>query len=322
MKRRGRLYEEICSIDNLILAEKKARKGKSKQRGVVLFDRNPKDNIINLHYVLANREYRTSQYDVFTIFEGKEREIYKLPYYPDRIVHHAIMNVLEPIFVASFTKDTYSCIKGRGIHKCLFNLRTSLEENNEYCLKVDIKKFYPNVNNTILKQFLRKKFKDGDLLLLLDEIIDSNVGLPIGNYLSQFFANFYLTYFDHWIKEELRVKHYFRYCDDIVILGQSKEELHNIRFRIQNYLYYNLGLELSNYQVFPIYKRGIDFVGYKSYHRYTKLRKGIKKRFIKMIKYNNNTKSKAAYNGWLVYCNSINLRQKYIKNEQNFRFKS
>lgn len=121
MKRIGNLYNKICSIDNLTLAEKKSRRGKGKQYGVKLFDINKEDNIINLHHILINKEFKTSKYYRFKIFEGKEREIFKLPYYPDRIVHHAIMNVLEKYFVNTFTSDTYSCIKGRGIHKASYN---------------------------------------------------------------------------------------------------------------------------------------------------------------------------------------------------------
>lgn len=204
MKRKGFLYEQICSIDNLILAEKKARRGKSKQYGVIKFDRNKDDLLINLHHILLNKEFKTSNYTKFIINDGKEREIFRLPYYPDRIVHHAVMNIMEDIFVKSFTADTYSCIKGRGIHKCLNSLNIALNDRKEtkYCLKIDIKKYYPSVDNNILKELLRRKVKDKDLLYLLDNIIDSAEGLPIGNYLSQYLANFYLTYFDHWIKEE------------------------------------------------------------------------------------------------------------------------
>lgn len=315
MKRIGNLYDKISSIDNLLLAEKKARKGKSKQHGVKFFDRNREDNIINLHHVLVNKEYKTSEYTVFKIFEGKERIIYRLPYYPDRIVHHAVMNVLEPIFVSSFTKNSYSCIKKRGIHKALTDVRLALKdkEGTKYCLKLDVKKFYPSINHDILKKLLRRKFKDPNLLAMLDEIIDSAEGVPIGNYLSQYLANFYLTYFDHWLKEEMGVKYYFRYCDDLVILGSSKEELHELTNKIRAYLYDELKLKVkSNYQVFPISSRGLDFVGYKCYHDYTLLRKAIKKRFISMIKYNRNTKSVASYNGWLSWCNSKNLTNKYI----------
>lgn len=315
MKSYNNLYNQIISIDNLKLAEKKARLGKSKQYGVKLFDKNSEDLIINLHHILSNKEYKTSAYDIFDLFDGKLRTIYKLPYYPDRITHHALMNVLEPIFVKSFTKNTYSCIKRRGIHKCLRDLNISLKDkdNTQYCLKIDIKKFYPSINHKILKQLLRRKFKDNDLLNLLDEIIDSADGIPIGNYLSQYLANFYLTYFDHWIKENLKVKYYFRYCDDLVILGNSKGDLHRILSEIRIYLYNNLKLKLnSNYQIFFVESKGIDFIGYKSYHTHILLRKSIKLNFIKMIKYNNNLKSKASYNGWLCHCNSYNLRNKYL----------
>ena len=318
MKRIGNLYEKICSIDNLILAEKKARRGKSKQRGVKLFDRNKEDNLISLHHVLVNLEYKTSKYHVFKIFEGKEREIFRLPYFPDRIVHHAIMNILEPIFVSTFTKDTYSCIKNRGIHKASHSLRKSLKSKEfKYCLKLDIQKFYPNIDHTILKTLLRKKFKDRDLLKILDEIIESTEGIPIGNYLSQWFANFYLSDFDHWLKEIKSIKHYFRYCDDVCILGETKEELHRLLFNIRVYLHRELKLKIkSNYQIFLIKSRGIDFVGYVHYEDYTLLRPSIKRRFIRMIKHNKNNKSIASYNGWLTHCNSINLRNTYIKHEK------
>jgi len=202
MKRVGNLYSKICTIANLKLADSKARLGKSRQYGVILHDKNKEDNIINLYHVLNKREYKTSLYTVYTISEPKKREIYRLPYYPDRIVHHGIMNILKPIFLSIFTADTYSCIEGRGIHGVWRTLRKSLldVQGTTYCLKLDIKKFYPSIDHDILKVLLRKKFKDPRLLLLLDEIINSAPGIPIGNYLSQYLANFYLTYFDHWIK--------------------------------------------------------------------------------------------------------------------------
>lgn len=114
MKRIGNLYNKIISIENLELADLKAQKGKSRQYGVKVHNSNKQDNILKLHELLKNNKYKTSNYSTFKIFEPKERDIFRLPYYPDRIVHHAIMNVLEPIFVSSFTADTYSCIKGRG----------------------------------------------------------------------------------------------------------------------------------------------------------------------------------------------------------------
>lgn len=321
MKRFGYLYESICSTNNLRLADKKARKGKSRQHGVKLFDRNPEQNILNLHEVLVNQRYQTSRYTVFTIYEGKEREIFRLPYYPDRIVHHAIMNVLEPIFVSGFVKNTYSCIKKRGVHKCARDLRVSLRdvEATRYCLKLDIQKFYPNIDHSILKKLLLRKFKDQKLLNLLGEIIDSpgEKGVPIGNYLSQFLANFYLSGFDHWLKEDRKVQHYFRYCDDLVILGSDKNQLRKLFHKIEEYLNVNLNLKIkANYQIFPVASRGIDFLGYRFFHTHVLLRDSIKKKFINMIRHYNNYRSRVAYNGWLVHCDSINLRRKYLHEER------
>ncbi|KAF7276058.1 hypothetical protein GWI33_010963, partial [Rhynchophorus ferrugineus] len=137
MKRIGNLYEKIISIENLTIADAKAQKSKGKQYGVVLHNKNREANILKLHKMLQNKTYQTSQYDIFKVYEPKEREVYRLPYFPDRIAHHAIMNVLEPIFVANYTADTYSCIKKRGIHAASFALRKALKKENEttYCLK-------------------------------------------------------------------------------------------------------------------------------------------------------------------------------------------
>jgi RNA-directed DNA polymerase len=315
MKRINNLYERICSIENLQLADSIARKGKAKQPGVIAHDKNREANIQQLHEMLMNKTYRTSEYTTFTIFEPKERIIFRLPYFPDRITHHAVMKVLEPLFVSVFTTDSYSCIKGKGIHAAAKAVKRALNdvENPRYCLKLDVKKFYPSVDHDTLKQLLRRKIKDNDLLWLLDEIIDSTEGLPIGNYLSQYFANFYLTYFDHWMKEEKRVRYYFRYADDLVILSNSKPYLHQLLADIKEYLQDNLKLTVKgNYQVFPVEKRGIDFVGYVFYHTHTLLRKSIKQNFARMLKKNRNAQSIASYNGWATHCNSKNLLNKLL----------
>lgn len=296
MKRIGNLYNKIISIENLYLAERNAGKRKTKYSEIINFRRNLDENILKLHKSLINKNYVVSEYSYFLIYEPKERKISKLPY-KDRIVHHAILLHTEVIFTSSFISQTYSCIKNRGIHNCLKILTKYIRNNDlSYCLKLDIRKFYPSINNDKLKLLLRRKFKDRDLLNLFDKIIDSHKGVPLGNYTSQFFGNFYISQFDHWVKEELSEKFYLRYCDDIVILGNSKEHLHNLRIKVQKYLLEELGLVLSNYQVFPI-TEGIDFLGYKSYKKYILLRKSIKLRFIRMIRYNRNKKSLASYNG-------------------------
>jgi RNA-directed DNA polymerase len=315
MKRQNNLYEQIYTIENIQLADAVARKGKLNQPGVIEHDRNRSENIQQLHLMLKNKTFHTSAYTTFKIYEPKERLIFKLPYFPDRIAHHAIMNILEPIFVSTFTKDTYSCIKKRGIHAAARAVKKALNDVSEtqYCLKLDIKKFYPNIDHNVLKALLRRKFKDADLLWLLDEIIDSTDGLPIGNYLSQYLANFYLAYFDHWIKEDKQVKYYFRYADDLVFLSDNKPYLHELLSDIRNYLLEELKLNLKdNYQVFPVKERGIDFVGYVFRHTHTLLRKSIKQSFARMLKRNRNKRSIASYFGWACHCNSKNLLNKLL----------
>lgn len=315
LKRIGNLYEQIYAIDNLRLADSIARKGKLKQFGVIEHDKNRDANILLLHAMLKNKTYKTSQYTTFTVFEPKERLIFRLPYFPDRITHHAMMNILEPIFMSTFTADTYSSIKGRGIHLALRKLKTALcdFDNTTYCLKLDIKKFYPSIDHEILKKLIRRKIKDKDLLWLLDEIIDSTSGVPIGNYLSQTLANFYLTYFDHWAKENLHIRYYFRYADDMVILANNKPYLHDILFKIKNYLLTNLKLIVKdNYQIFPVEARGVDFVGYVFGHTHIHLRKSIKQNFARMLVHNKNKQSTASYLGWAKHCNSKHLVKKIL----------
>jgi retron-type reverse transcriptase len=313
MKRIGNLFNEICKIENLQLADAKARKGKRYTHGVINHDKKQESNILKIQECLLNKTFKTSKYNVFKIFEPKERIISVLPYFPDRIVHHAIMNILEPIFVSMFTSNTFNCIKGRGIHGAANAVKLSLKdtENTKYCLKLDIKKFYPNINHDILKTIIRRKFKDNDLLWLLDDIIESSDGIPIGNYTSQFFANLYLTYFDHWIKETLKIKYYFRYADDIVIFSSCKKQLHEILAKIREYFNQKLALTIKeNYQIFLVSTRGVDFVGYVFFHTHTLLRKSIKKAFARMLKKRKQQQSISAYNGWLIHCDAKHLTKK------------
>jgi RNA-directed DNA polymerase len=312
MKRHGNLYEKIISIENLTLADKKAQKGKSNQYGVIVHNKRKQENLEQLHLLLREGKYKTSFYKKFTIFEPKEREISVLPYYPDRILHHAIMNIVEPIFVNTFTTNTYSCIKNKGIHAAFYDLKSYLRDvpNTLYCLKLDIKKFYPSMDHIILKQLIARKFKDKELLKLFNEIIDSASGVPIGNYLSQFFANYYLTGFDHWLKETKKVKYYLRYADDIVILHPDKKYLHELLYNIKFYLTESLKLSVKdNYQLFPVAARGIDFLGYKFYHTHILLRKSLKKNFARNLK---NEKSITSYYGWAVHANTKHLLKKFL----------
>lgn len=321
MKRHNNIFERICTLENLREADRKARKDKKHQYGVKLHDRNKEENLLALQSSLLNQTYRTSQYNVFPVYEPKERMVYQLPYYPDRITHHAILNQIEPYFVQSFTNDTYSCIKGRGIHLAAKRITHALRdvEGTKYCLKIDVRKFYPSIDHDILKDLLRRKFKDRQLLWLLYEIIDSADGVPIGNYLSQFFSNFYLTPFDHWLKEVVKVGPYFRYMDDMAILGSNKNELHGILALIREYLEVHLKLEIKdNYQVFPVDSRGLDMVGYVFFHDHVLLRKSIKQNFARKVAKGISRESLAGFMGWAKHCNSKHL----VKKLTNERFQS
>lgn len=227
MKRIGNLFNRIISYENLVRADKKARLGKTKRYGVKKFDRNPHENLVRLQKALIEDTYRTSEYCVYTIIAdrgNKEREIYRLPYYPDRIVHHAIMNVIEP--------------------------------------------------------YLR------------------------------------------WIKQVLKIKYYYRYCDDIVILHPDKDYLRYCLQEIEKYLADNLKLKVKrNWQIFPVEARGIDFIGYVFYHDHTLLRKDIKKKFIHKLSYKSKNKrltSLAAYWGWCKYGNCHNLWYRFTRS-YNFK---
>lgn len=329
MKRLNNLYDRICQLDNIELADDKARKGKRNRPEIIKHDYNREQENARLLYQLQNLQYRTSKYTKFKIYEPKERLIFKLPYYPDRIVHHSIMNIMEDIWTKVFIHHTYSCIKGRGIHGIVRDLKKLLirdQLGTQYCLKLDIKKFYPSIKHSVLKDILRRKIKDVQLLSVLDEIVDSTEGVPIGNYLSQFFANLTLSYFDHWIFEEVKTQlkkkgvslYYFRYCDDIVMLSNDKESLRYVLILVKMYLHHILQLDIKdNYQVFPVNSRGIDFVGYVFYHDHILLRKSLKLRICKLLtKYSQGKISSqqfdsrmSSYFGWLKYSDSKNFLQ-------------
>jgi RNA-directed DNA polymerase len=330
MKRKNNLYNKILNTNNLIFAHSRASKGKLEYTEVKKINENLNKYIFELNKSLINKSHKTSNYKIDTRIErGKERVIYKLPYFPDRVLHHALLQVVQPILETAYIKDTYQSIKGRGIHKAKKRVESFLEdrENTVYCLKIDIKKYYPNVNNEILKSLIRKKIKCKDTLFLIDEIIDSTEGLPIGNYTSQTFGNFYLSYFDHWIKEDRKIKYYVRYADDMIFLHRDKDFLHKLNEEMQQYLLENLKLTLKeNHQVFEIKSRGIDFLGFKFYHTYTLIRGSIKKAYLKKIREITKNRIKKehinsimSYYGWLKAGNGYNLLRSTISDKISCR---
>lgn len=364
------LFNSICSMDNLYRAYQNAKSGKGWYKEVKQIEKRPFYYLAGLQYMLKNHLFKTSEYEIFILNEGKKkRDVYKLPFFPDRIAQWAILQVIEPFLVANMTADTYSAIPGKGIQPIVNDLRgyyktkrvdgkkksvwvpsilLSDEENTRYCYKIDLHHYYQSINHEVLKQKFRKVFKDPELLWLLDEIADSintateedlielslsgeievdpNTGIPIGNYMSQYSGNFYLSSFDHWVKEELHVKHYYRYMDDVVIFASSKEELHEIHRKVTAYTRDYLHLNIKgNYQIFPTKVRGVDFVGYRFFGEYTLLRKSTAINFKRKMracrkKMENNippTYSKwcsfNSYKGWLGNCDSYRLFKKYME---------
>ena len=364
------LFNSICSMDNLYRAYQNAKSGKGWYKEVKQIEKRPFYYLAGLQYMLKNHLFKTSEYEIFILNEGKKkRDVYKLPFFPDRIAQWAILQVIEPFLVANMTADTYSAIPGKGIQPIVNDLRgyyktkrvdgkkksvwvpsilLSDEENTRYCYKIDLHHYYQSINHEVLKQKFRKVFKDPELLWLLDEIADSintateedlielslsgeievdpNTGIPIGNYMSQYSGNFYLSSFDHWVKEELHVKHYYRYMDDVVIFASSKEELHEIHRKVTAYTRDYLHLNIKgNYQIFPTKVRGVDFVGYRFIGEYTLLRKSTAIKFKRKMracrkKMENNIPptysewcSFNSYKGWLGNCDSYRLFKKYME---------
>lgn len=263
MKRLGNTFEIICDRDTLIEAHYRAKKGKGWYRDVQAVDKDLDNHIDRLQESLLKGTYLTGKYTVKTIIDkGKERVIHILPYYPDRIVHHAIMIACGERWESALIRDTYQSIQKRGTSDAYRRVCKHLKKEEPlYYLQMDVQKFYPSIDNLQMKAVMRRYIKCPSTLKLLDEIIDSTEGLPIGNYLSQILGNLYLAEFDWWIKQELKIKGYFRYCDDLVITGNCKDELHQIRLLCEEKLAH-IGLKIKpSWKVSDFKYTGLDFVG-------------------------------------------------------------
>ena len=255
MKRAGNLTERIASLDNLYLAFAKACRGKQRKTEVQLFRRSFDANMAELRAEILSGNVRVGDYHYFTIHDPKERVICAAPF-RERVLHHALMNVCHDYFDRSLINDTYATRPGKGVYSAL-DKAVLAASRYEYMVKLDFRKYYDSISHDILKQKLDRKFKDKRLLAIFHQIIDSyhadtGFGLPIGNLTSQYFANAYLSEFDHWAKECLHVPIYIRYMDDIVIFHKDKKRLHEALDKIKEYLDKNLKLEVKhNHQVFP-----------------------------------------------------------------------
>lgn len=298
-KRIRNVYPLIYSTENLIRSQYTAQRGKKARTEIDEFNNSINDRMQELYEILSEKRYVPGEYKIKQIHDPKDRTIMIAPFFPDRIIHHCIINVLSPMWTNTFIHNTYACVKDRGITLCMMDVNKALTRDRRgtaYCLKTDVTKYYDHIVHSVLKQILRYTIEDPDLLELLDKIIDSNgkeIGLPIGNFTSQYLANLYLAYFDHWVKEELAMMvrnrfgcklYYYRYMDDMVFLAGSKEALRYVLDTAGLYLGAELKLEFKhNWQIFPVDARGIDFVGFKQNHYNVLLRKSILLRFYKKI---------------------------------------
>jgi len=317
MKRHGNLWGKIVELDNIKFAHQQARRGKAYYTEVKMVDADIDKYAKEIQEMLINKTFTTSPYEIEDRFDGRKmRTIYKLPYYPDRIVQHALLNVIGPIIVDSFIRDSFQSIVGRGTHDAAKRVKKLVRSDNcpKYALKVDVAKYYPSVDNEIMKAAVRRKIKDQDVLWLCDDIIDSMQGLPIGNYTSQHFGNLYLNQFDWWIKQKIKPLGYFRYCDDILVMSNSTRDLITIKSKMVDKLR-QLRLEIKpNWNIYNVYKNGVDFVGYVFSPSKTRLRPTIVKKFkLKCVKLKaaltkenclEYLSSLMSYKGWVKRCNA------------------
>jgi RNA-directed DNA polymerase len=293
MKRLDGLWSQVVAFDNLWLAWRRARRGKSRSAGAVAFKLDLERNLLSLQRDLANGDYRPGDYRLFTIYERKPRLIAAAPF-PDRVVHHAVMNVIEPPLDRRFIADTYACRQGKGVHLAVDRYQ-GWAQRYRYALKLDVRRYFPSIDHAILKETVRRHLRDERLLALLDLIIDTGpasapappmyflgnglltplerrCGIPIGNLTSQFFANLYLNGLDHGIKETRQVPAYLRYVDDLVLLDDDKGRLLDWRDWIAGQLTtLRLQLHLDRGKVSQT-REGLDLLGYHIFPHHRRLR--------------------------------------------------
>ncbi len=341
------LYPKLCSYSNLEKAFEKAKEGKSSSPPVIEFEKNLKENLLQLNRELEALTYKPAPLKRFIIRDPKTRTIHS-SIFKDRVVHHAIHNIIGPIFDKAFIYDSYANRISKGTHKAVlrfdaFKRKVSknghLVNNNYnntslvlgYVFKADIKHYFETVDHEILLNAIERRIKDQKVLQLIKVILlnygveQPPKGMPLGNLMSQFLANVYLNSFDHYVKHELKVKYYIRYVDDFVVLHQIKEELKKYKDQISNYLK-NLKLELhpNKSKIIPL-RDGITLLGYRIFYHHKILRKSNLRKFEKNFKkrlelYNKGLitkkdllKSLKGWFGYAVWANTYRLRKNIIK---------
>jgi RNA-directed DNA polymerase len=287
MKRTGNLFESIYDTDNIRLAFWKAAKGKRDRKEVIAFAQDFEANVLKLHYQIRTKKHPDiGNYRFFEICDPKKRRICAAAFC-ERVLHHAIMNICEPVLDAYAIHHSYACRKGNGTLAALQQARI-FAGRYAWFLKLDIRRYFDSIDQDVLKNLLARQIKDRDVLALFNTVFDTYMveagkGLPIGNLVSQHMANFYLGKFDHWIKEERRIKGYLRYMDDFVLFTHEKETLKQELHKIHSYLKTTLKLKLKASIQLNRCIHGLPFLGCRIYPWTIRLSNRSKRRFI--IKY-------------------------------------
>jgi len=286
------LWCQITCFENLFEAYKEARKGKRYRDDVLNFSYNLEENLINLQNKLLWKLWRPGKFRSFYVYDPKKRLI-QAPPFQDRVVHHALVKIIEPLFERKFIYDSYACRKGKGIHAATLRLQAFLRRakrnwRNVYVLKADISKYFPSINHNRLIQIIARTIRDKNTLWLCERIIKDCgyevKGIPVGALTSQLFANIYLDQLDHYLKDDLGIKYYLRYMDDFVILERAKPELRELLYRIEEFLACKLLLCFNPKTSISPTNKGVDFAGYRTWATHILPRKRNVKRARRRLK--------------------------------------
>jgi len=304
VKRIGNLWSRVTAFENLLLAFRKTRHGKRRKGPVAEFELGLESELLRLQRELLTREYTPGEYRLFTVYEGKPRLIAAAPF-RDRVVHHAVMNVLEPALDRRFIADSYACRTGKGVHRAVARYQ-AWSRRYRYALKMDVQRYFPSIDRRLLGAKLRRVVKDDGVLWLLSRIVDTaplelgqscrfpgddlltplerHTGVPIGNLTSQVLANLYLNDFDHWMKQDCRQRAYLRYVDDMIVLDDDKGRLHDLLALSKERLASDrLHLHPNKAQIVPT-RAGLDVLGYRVYPECRRLRNDNGHRFARRLR--------------------------------------
>ena len=328
MKRAGNLIEQIADMDNLYLAFYKARKGKDAKPDVIAYRKDLDIHLRNLQAEILSGCVQVGDYHFFTIYDPKERQICAASF-SERVLHHALMNICHPIFERLQIFDSYATRKHKGTHAALHRAERHQYKYGWY-VKMDVRKYFDSIDQEILFALIQRKIKDKVVLRIFKKIIASyettaGKGLPIGNLTSQYFANYYLSFADRYVHQELKISAYVRYMDDMVMWSNDKAKLSLAQDKLMHFLSAKLSLKLK-INVLHQCQHGLSFLGFRIFPTKTKLNKRSKKRFVQKVKeyemlLNRNQWTQEEYVRHILpivanvrYADTIGLRRKLFEN--------